>query len=302
MKTSERWISDFLESYKTERRAPENTVANYSTDLLQFRKSLGQRDLLSASSRDVAAFVASRLRKGISPISARRQLSAIRSFYGFALTEGAIARNPTRFLRGPKAYRPLVRRITLEEIEKVVDSIGGEPPLELRNRAMLLAAYGSGFRVSELIKLPVGIDLSKTAFHIKRGKNLRDRYVPLNDREKDAIRLYLEKGRPKLIGDREDCGVLFIQRRGEAMTRQRAWQIFDQITTRVLGRNVSPHKWRHSFVADTVNGGADIRVVQRMAGHSHIGTTMLYMHSDIERVRRHYLQSHPLAISGGSNA
>ena len=300
------WVAEFLESYKTERRSPENTTDNYGKDLEQFQEHLGRKHVLAATSRDIAAFISYRLDKGISPISARRQLCAIRSFYGFVLSERAIERDPTRFLRGPKAHRPLVRQVTREEIELLVSSIGTETPLQLRDRAMLLAAYGSNFRVSELISLPISrININQTVATVKRAKNLRDRIVPLNPREIEAIQLYLEKGRPALLGSHPDNGLLFISERGEQMTRMRAWQIFAEVSRRVLGRAVSPHKFRHAFVTDTVNGGADIRVVQRMVGHAYIGTTMLYMHSDIERIRRHYLQSHPLALAslnGGQNA
>ena len=124
------------------------------------------------------------------------------------------------------------------------------------------------------------------------GKGQKDRFVPLNNREIAAMQTYIEKGRPKLAA-MPDNNLLFIGRRGKQMTRQRIWQVFTELSQRVLGRAVSTHKFRHAFVTDTINGGAEARVVQHMAGHAYVSTTMRYMHSDLERVRTLYLKFHP---------
>ena len=132
---------------------------------------------------------------------------------------------------------------------------------------------------------------------VRLGKGQKDRIVPLNAMEMDAFRLYLEKARPR-FAKQPDNGVLFIGRRsGGPLTRQRLWQILTEISTQVVGRAISPHKFRHAFVTDCINGGASPRTVQTMVGHASVTTTQNYMHSDLERTRAEYLKSHSRGTS-----
>jgi integrase/recombinase XerD len=300
------WPAAFLQSLKSEMGYSDHTIASYGFDLEQFGRHLS-RPLLTATSRDIAKFIAQRLESGISPMSARRQHAAIRSFYYFVVNEGGIKGNPTRFLRAPKAHRPIIRRINLEEIESLLAAIGTEKALDLRDRALILTAYGSGLRVSELAHLRMSdIDFVHAVAKVRLGKGRKDRLVPLNAREIEALRIYLGKGRPRLAAD-PDNERLFIGghgngKRGRPLTRQRIWQVFAGISRQTLKRCVSPHKFRHAFVTDTINGGAEPRTVQAMAGHANFSTTMGYMHTDLERIRTHYLKSHPRAIEDDTNA
>lgn len=291
------WLMQFLEYLRTERAYSEHTINAYRMDVEQFRNQFGT-DLLKAGSNDVAKFIVGRLDSGTSPRSMRRKLSAIRSFYGFVLNEEGLTRDPTRYLRGPKAHRPLVRQITRNEVEQLLSSIGTERALDLRDRAMVFAAYGSGLRVTELARLRIpDLDFQHGVAKVRLGKGRKDRFVPLNQREIEGIRLFLEKGRPRLAHGLVN-DVLFIGHSGKQLTRQRVWQIFTEVSDRILGRFVSPHKFRHAFVSDTINGGAPPRAVQHMVGHARVRTTMHYMHSDFERVRDHYLKAHPRELEG----
>lgn len=178
-------------------------------------------------------------------------------------------------------------------MDRLLASIGIEKPLDLRNRALIYAVYGSGFRASEIIRLEMrDLDFARSVAKVRLGKGQKDRFVPLNDQEAAAIRVYLEHGRPKLM-KHGDSDFVFIGRLREPFTRQRLWQILTRLSLPVLGRTISPHKYRHAFVADSVNGGAEVRVVQTMIGHSSVSTTMRYMHSDINRIRAEYLNCHP---------
>jgi integrase/recombinase XerD len=296
-KSDHEWLTGFLEYLQIERAYSKHTINAYRSDVQQFRKQLGS-DLLKASSNDVAKFIVGGLESGTLPTSMRRKLAAIRGFYGFMLNEEAVTSDPTRYLRGPKAHRPLIRQVTRDEVGKMLGAISMDRTLDLRDRALIFAAYGSGLRVSELVSLRMAdLDFQHSVAKVRLGKGQKDRYVPLNEREIESIKLYLEKGRQKLAGN-PDNDLVFIGRSGKRLIRQRVWQIFTRLGERVLHRRVSPHKFRHAFVSDTINGGAQARSVQHMVGHARVSTTMGYMHFDFARVRDQYLKSHPRELEG----
>jgi integrase/recombinase XerD len=295
-KSDHEWLTAFLEYLRIERAYSKHTINAYRRDVEQFRKQLGS-DLLKASSKDVAKFMVGRLASGTLPTSMGRKLAAIRGFYGFMLNEEAVTSDPTRYLRGPKAHRPLIRQVTRDEVEKMLGAISTDRALDLRDRALIFAAYGSGLRVSELISLRMAdLDFQHSIAKVRLGKGQKDRLVPLNEREIESIKLYLEKGRQKLAGN-PDNDLVFLGQSGQ-LTRQRVWQIFTRLSERVLHRRASPHKFRHAFVTDTINGGAQARSVQHMVGHAQVSTTMNYMHFDFARVRDQYLKSHPRELEG----
>jgi site-specific recombinase XerD len=290
--TGDQWLSRFIDYLTDERGYSAHTISAYEHDLGEFRYALA-RDLLAASTDDVHKFVLGLLESGLSPKSARRRLSAIRSFFRFVFEEGGLPENPTRHIRSPKAFNTIIRPITREEVDQTLASIGTDRALDIRNRALVYVAYGSGVRVSELTRLKVAdINFSLGVAKVRLGKGQKDRLVPLNQLEMDAIRSYLETARPRFAREPDD-GLLFIGRGGRQITRQRLWQIMTGVSLAAVGRSISPHKYRHAFVTDTINGGAGYRVVQKMVGHAHVKTTLDYMHDDPERIRAEYLKSHP---------
>jgi integrase/recombinase XerD len=286
------WLTQYIEYLTGELGYSGHTIAAYESDLNQLEETL-TKDLLLGTSDDIRKFILGYLETGVSPRTARRKLSAIKGFYQFVFAEGGLSRDPTRDIRAPKAFRSIVRPITRTEVDQILATLGTDHPLDLRNRVLVYVAYGSGLRVSEAVSLRIAdLDFQHAVAKVRLGKGQKDRIVPLNQPEMEAIRLYLERARPIFVRER-DNGLLFIGRRGEALTRQRLWQILTRISQRVVGRSISPHKYRHAFVTDTINGGAASRVVQKMVGHSSVKTTMDYMHSDLERVRAEYLRAHP---------
>jgi site-specific recombinase XerD len=290
--SAEDWISQFFGYLREERGYSEHTLSAYESDLDQFKASLG-KDPLKASTDEIRKFVLACLESGASPKTARRKLSAIRGFLQFAFGEGGIERDPSRHIRAPKAFDAVIRPITRSEVDQILASLDTDRPSDVRDRALMCAAYGSGLRVSELANLKIAdVDLEKGIAKVRRGKGQKDRWVPLSPPEIEAIQLYLEKARPRFAQD-PDNGTLFIGRRGEPLTRQRVWQFLTRISMRIVGRAISPHKYRHAFVTDTINGGAEPHVVQTMVGHASVRTTMEYMHFDLERTRAEYLKSHP---------
>lgn len=289
---NEEWIVRFFEYLTVERGYSGHTLSAYRSDLDQFRTTLA-KDLLSASTDDIRTFILGCLESGVSPKTARRKLSSIRSFLQFVFGEGGINRDPSRHVRAPKAFDAVIRPITRPEVDQIMASLNSNRPLDVRDRALMFAAYGSGLRVSEAIDLKItDINLEKSIAKVRQGKGRKDRWVPLSPPEIEAIRLYLERARPRFAKD-PDNGALFIGRNGQPLTRQRVWQVLTTISKRIVGRAISPHKYRHAFVTDTINGGAEPHVVQMMVGHVSVRTTMEYMHFDLERTRAEYLKSHP---------
>ena len=290
--SAEDWISQFFGYLREERGYSEHTLSAYGSDLNQFRAVLG-KDPLHASTDDIRQFILGCLESGVSPTTARRKTSTLKSFYQFVFAEGGIAQDPSHHVRAPKAPDVVIRQVTRAEVDQILASVGTDHALDLRNRALVYMAYGSGLRVSELASVKItDVDFQRGVAKVRRGKGQKDRWVPLSAPEMEAIRLYMEKARPRFAAE-PDNGVLFIGRRGEPLTRQRLWQVLTGISEPVVGRTVSPHKYRHAFVTDTINGGADFRVVQKMVGHASVKTTMGYMHFDLERTRAEYLKSHP---------
>jgi integrase/recombinase XerD len=293
---SAKWRAHFLEYLTAVRGYSEHTISAYESDLDQFSEGLGKKELLSASTDDVRQFISSRLEQGISPKTARRALSVIKSLFQFVFGEGGIDHDPSRHIRGPKAFDAIIRPITRPEVERVLAAIGIDHPLGIRDRAIVFAVYGSGVRVSEVVTLKAAdVDFQHSVAKIRLGKGRKDRFVPMSSPEMEAFRLYLKEARPRLSKE-PDNGVLFIGQRGEPLTRQRVWQVLTKISKRIIGRGISPHKYRHAFVTETIKGGANYRVVQAMAGHASVLTTMGYMHSDFDRTRSEYLKSHPRGV------
>jgi integrase/recombinase XerD len=299
MQTKERaldWRAQFLEYLTAERAYSEHTISAYQSDLDQFSAALA-KDLLSASTDDIRKFILGRLEAGVSPKSARRKLSAIKGFFHFVFVEGGSDENPSQHIRAPKAFDAIIRPITRVEVDQILASLGKDRRLDIRNRALVYTAYGSGLRVSEIVNLRTAdIDFQRSVAKVRLGKGRKDRFVPLNPPEMEALRSYLEKARP-IFTKESDSEWLFVGRRGERLTRQRIWQVLTELSARIVGRAISPHKYRHAFVTDTINGGGGPRVVQKMVGHVSVHTTMDYMHSDIERSRAEYLKSHPRGVA-----
>ncbi len=290
--TAEDCLAQFFEYLTAERAYSKHTISAYQSDLDQFSAALA-KDLLSASTDDIRKFILGCLEVGASPKTARRKLSAIKGFFHFVFVEGHSTEDPSRHIRAPKAFDAIVRPITQAEVDQILVSLGKDRRLDLRNRALVYIAYGSGLRVSEMVNLRTAdIDFQHSVAKVRLGKGGKDRLVPLNPPEMESLRSYLQKARP-LFAKQSGSEWLFVGRRGERLTRQRIWQVLTELSTRIVGRGISPHKYRHAFVTDTINGGAGPRVVQKMTGHVSINTTMDYMHSDIERSRAEYLKSHP---------
>ena len=286
-------FDDFL---ALEQGASVQTSRAYKLDIARFVSYVsvkGAKSPTDVGARSLREYVYHLKDLGLAPASIRRNISAVRSYFRFLLGEGHVVRDPSERLETPKKWRTLPEVLDVTEIEKLLSAPSLDEPLAFRDRAMLELAYGAGLRVSEWISLNVRDVLLQD--HLVRvfGKGAKERLVPIGRRAIGAIAIYLRELRPKLEKG-EGKGVLFLNARGEPLTRMGAWKILRKYVDQAgIKKAVSPHTLRHSFATHLLEGGADLRAVQEMLGHVDISTTQIYTHVDREYLRTVHKQFHP---------
>ena len=230
---------------------------------------------------------------GLAPASIRRNVSAARTYFRFLLADGHVVRDPTERLETPKRWRTLPDVLTVAEIKTLLQAPSVDDPLYFRDRALLELAYGAGLRVSEWIAIGTRDLLLDEALVRVFGKGAKERLVPIGRSAIAALAIYQRELRPRLERGK-GRGILFLNARGEPLTRMGAWKILRRYVQRAgLTKHVSPHTLRHSFATHLLEGGADLRAVQEMLGHADISTTQIYTHVDREYLRQVHRQFHP---------
>jgi integrase/recombinase XerD len=286
-------FQDFL---SLEQGASDRTHEAYGRDLARFAvyaRTKGARSPLEVTPRALRDFVYHLKDLGLAPASIRRSISALRTYYKFLLGEGLVVRDPTERIETPRAWRTLPEVLTVDEIQKLLAAPSLDDPLVFRDRAMLELAYGAGLRVSEWIGLAVRDVLLDEMLVRVFGKGSKERLVPIGRAAVGAVAVYLRELRPRLEKGK-GRGVLFLNARGEPMTRMSAWRILRKhVEGAGIEKTVSPHTLRHSFATHLLEGGADLRAVQEMLGHADISTTQIYTHVDREYLRSVHRQYHP---------
>ncbi|HXT17788.1 MAG TPA: site-specific tyrosine recombinase XerD [Gemmatimonadaceae bacterium] len=272
------------------------TVEAYHRDvsrLADYARVKGATTPGDVTSRMLREFIYHLKDLGLSPASIRRNISAVRTYFRFLLADGAVARDPSERLETPKRWRTLPDVLTVEEIERLLAAPTLDDTLAFRDRAMLELAYGAGLRVSEWITLGVRDVLLEEKLVRVFGKGSKERLVPIGRSAIGAVATYTRELRPKLEKG-GGKGVLFLNARGEPLTRMGAWKILRRYVERAgITKAVSPHTLRHSFATHLLEGGADLRAVQEMLGHADISTTQIYTHVDREYLRKVHKQYHP---------
>ena len=232
---------------------------------------------------------------GLAPASIRRNVSAVRGYFRFLLAEGLVVRDPSERLETPKRWRTLPEVLTVADVERLLTAPTLDEPLAFRDRALLELAYGAGLRVSEWITLGVRDLLLEDSLVRVFGKGSKERLVPIGRTAVGAVAVYLRELRPRLERGAGE-GVLFLNARGEPLSRMGAWKILRKyVQAAGIEKHVSPHTLRHSFATHLLEGGADLRAVQEMLGHVDISTTQIYTHVDREYLRSVHRQFHPRA-------
>jgi integrase/recombinase XerD len=295
----------YLDQLRIERGLASNSITSYGRDLEKFGSFLDEtrRDFSKLSPQDLTDFEVSLKGLGLATSSINRTLSAVKGFYKYVSLEFDIA-NPTLEIASAKIARKLPKALSVEEVTRLIESAKREgDPISLRDFAMLELLYSSGGRVSEIVGVNTSdISMAKTngedvTVLRLRGKGSKERLVPLGKFAVTAIEDYLTRTRPALASKNSKNEVaLFLNARGKRISRQSAWQIVldAAIATGLEGR-VSPHVFRHSYATHLLDGGADIRVVQELLGHSSVTTTQIYTLITIDKVRETYSTAHPRA-------
>jgi integrase/recombinase XerD len=293
---------DFLGYLELERGLSRNTLEAYRSDLQQFGEFLQRRGLdpLEVQTSDLAAFV-SELAEGGSgrpaaaPATLQRKIACLRSFYRHLRREQILDRDPASELHAPRSRARLPKVLSRDEVARLLDQPRGNSPAALRDRALLETMYACGLRASEAIGLELSeLDLQDGILRA-RGKGSKERIVPIGSKAVEALRAYLEAGRPALVGIRPEPRV-FVNLRGGGLSRQGLYKIVRRHARSAgLERRMSPHTLRHTFATHLLSGGCDLRSLQEMLGHADIGTTQIYTHLSTERLRDVYFEAHPRA-------
>jgi integrase/recombinase XerD len=293
-------ITSFLTHVRVEKGLSANTVSAYRRDLVKFENYAKKKKLsLEGVTRDdLVDFLASLFRQKLESRTVARHLVTLRNFFRFALTQDLITVDPALNLESPKIRRSLPGYLRLEEIERLLAQPDDKTPIGLRDRAMFDVLYSTGLRVSELIGLRV-MDLDRAVGCVRCiGKGDKERIVPIGKKALALVDRYLRDARPKLVpaGKQVNSPTLFINRRGSTLSRVGVWKIVSAYG-RSAGLRVplTPHMLRHSFATHLLEGGADLRSVQLMLGHSDISTTQIYTHVVEERLKQIYKAHHPRA-------
>ncbi len=286
-------FSDFL---TLEQGASGRTIEAYRRDverLADYARVHSAPLPADITSKLLRAFVFHLKDLGLSPSSIRRNISAVRTYFRFLLADGAVTRDPSERLETPKKWRTLPEVLTVDEISRLLAAPTLDDPLAFRDRAMLELAYGAGLRVSEWITIAVRDVMLEDKLVRVFGKGSKERLVPIGRSAIGAIATYTRELRPRLEKG-AGKGVLFLNARGEPLTRMGAWKILRRYVERArIEKRVSPHTLRHSFATHLLEGGADLRAVQEMLGHADISTTQIYTHVDREYLRQVHRQYHP---------
>ena len=288
-------FNDFL---LLEQGASPRTHEAYGRDLARFATfavTRGATTPTDVTARLLRDYIYHLKDLGLAPASIRRNISALRTYFKFLLGEGHVARDPSERLESPKRWRTLPEVLTVAEIDRLLAAPTLDDPLVFRDRALLELAYGAGLRVSEWISIGLRDVMFDEGLVRVFGKGSKERLVPIGRRAIGAVATYMRELRPRLEHG-EGRGALFLNARGQPLTRMGAWKILQKYVTRAgIEKHVSPHTLRHSFATHLLEGGADLRAVQEMLGHADISTTQIYTHVDREYLRTVHRQYHPRA-------
>jgi integrase/recombinase XerD len=293
------WVEAFLEMMAVERSAARNTLTAYEKDLADacaFLSGRG-RSLDDAGAEDVEAWFASLSARGLSPATASRRRAAVRQFYRFALTEGWRKDDPSRRVDAPKKGRSLPKVLAREEVEGLIAAAAErDRPSALRLACIIELIYASGLRVSECLDLSLAALARDPAYLIVRGKGGKERLAPLNDHARAAVKAYLEVR--KVFLSEPSSPWLFPSRGASGrLTPRRFSQLLQEaaVLAGIDPSRVSPHVLRHAFATHLLEGGADLRTVQKLLGHADIATTQIYTHVAEGRLAQVVATKHPLA-------
>jgi integrase/recombinase XerD len=292
---------DFLKEYltilKVEKNLSDNSINSYKNDLSKlfvYFESKNIVDLDNVTYSVLTKFFEEQRSEGINSTSVARYSSSIKGFFSFLFQKGYIQKNPATNIRSTKIARDLPSVLAFNEVEKILDQPNTKKNLGIRDKAILELLYSSGLRVSELLNLKVA-DLFFDDDVIRvLGKGSKQRIVPIGSSAIKYVTEYLTKVRPILQKRMKSENIIFLNSRGSKLSRMAIWKIVKKYCEEAeIEKKVHPHTFRHSFATHLLEGGADLRAVQEMLGHSDISTTQIYTHIDREYVKQIHKDFHP---------
>lgn len=301
-------VDAYLRHLTIERGMAKNTIAAYRADLNRYAAFLESKAITAPDQITelvITDFAESlKVTSGLISSSVARVLAGVRGLHKFWLLENITPGDVAAAVKPPKSPRNLPKAITVEQIEKLLAAAGPDPadesaiaadPVRVRDRAMLELLYATGARISELINLDLDDLVDPTLVRLF-GKGSKERIVPVGGYAQRALEAYLVRTRPTLVGQGKGTPALFLNQRGGRLSRQSAWQIISE-AARVaeIPGEISPHTFRHSFATHLLEGGADVRVVQELLGHSSVATTQIYTLVTVDKLREIYGTAHPRA-------
>ncbi len=303
-----RQIDSYLRHLTVERGMSKNTLAAYRRDLDRYQQFLTERNIASVdaiSEQLVTNFgIALTAKWGLAATSVARVLSGVRGFHRYLMIEGVTPNDHAAKVKPPKPPKRLPKAITLAQVEALLASSGPEAtdedaialdPIRVRDRAILELLYATGARVSEVVSLDIDDLVDQTMVRLF-GKGSKERIVPVGSYAQRAVEAYLVRVRPVLAKLGKGTPAVFLNQRGSRLSRQSVWQIISDAADKAkLAVEVSPHTLRHSFATHLLEGGADVRVVQELLGHSSVATTQIYTLITVDALREVYSTAHPRA-------
>jgi len=292
----EQYLDLFLNYVTVEKGLSKNTLEAYGRDLSRYldfleQERAGQPDDVTPAV--VMRYLVALREQGLSARSRARALVSVRMFHKFLYGERYARGNPTIRVEAPRSMQALPHTLSMQDVESLLNAPTGDEPGEMRDRAILELFYATGLRVSELIGLSMREVQLEVGYLMTMGKGSKQRIVPLGEAAIEAIRDYLQHGRP-LLAARQDSGHLFLNRFGKGLTRQGVWKMIKRRALQAgISKRITPHTLRHSFATHLLENGADLRAVQTMLGHADISTTQIYTHVTRERLKKLHQQHHP---------
>jgi integrase/recombinase XerD len=290
------YVDEYLNYLAVEKGVSLNTLEAYSRDLnrfIEFAENKGIDSIKHISSDDIISMLGDLRSNGLVANSINRSLAAIRGFYKYLLREKIVSENPVANIELAKVWMRLPDTLSREEMSLLLDQPDVNTILGCRDTAMLELMYATGIRVSELVSLSMNNVNWQMGYLIVMGKGSKERIVPIGKTSCDWLNKYAEKVRPRLLKG-NSTNTIFLNRSGSGLSRQGFWKIVRKYAKRSgLLKKVHPHTFRHSFATHLLEGGADLRSVQVMLGHSDISTTQIYTHITRERLKDIHRKYHP---------
>jgi len=289
-------IGKFIAYLHVEKQTSKNTEVSYERDLkkmCQYLMCQGIESVEAVNTTSLNSYVLFLEQSGMKPATISRSIASMKAFFAYLYKNRQIDEDPTEKIKPPKIEKKLPVILSTEEITQLLEQPSGNSPKELRDKAMLELLYATGIRVSELISLKTS-DVNLQMEYLNCIDTHKERIIPFGKKAKEALRNYLNEGRPKLVAD-EESEWLFTNCSGQSMSRQGFWKLIKSYGGKAgIEAEITPHTLRHSFAAHIVANGADLKSVQELLGYADIAATQVYAQiNQNSRIRDVYMSTHP---------